>query len=494
MLSRLCLLLAAVVCSASMALAADSRPNILWIVLEDQDPLYGCYGDAINVGQTPNVDGLADRGVRFDRAYVACPVCSPCRSSLMTGGMQTTLGIHNHRSSRDTNKVPEAAIHLPEGVKTLPELFREAGYETFNEGKDDYNFMYKRGDLYSIQLPKKQKANRYSPWREAKSDAPFFGQIQLIGGKYTHLRKRLKEHPVVDPESVEVPPYHADIPIMREQFAVQEESGRYADQEAGEILSRLKEDGLLDNTVVFYFSDHGMPTSVRHKQFCYEQGVRVPLIIAGPGIPEGVVNNDLVSGLDISATTVALAGMKQPGWFEGQNLFGDSYKPREFVIGARDRCDYTIDRIRTVRTDRFRYIKNFLTDRPYMQPQYRDNFDFVQAEREYYEAGKMNEDQARFWSDERPSEELYDMEADPYQLNNLADDPAYAAELKKHRDILNRWITETDDKGQYPEDPAGLLAVMALWGNHCVNPEYEKVQEQFKAGVKAGKFKPRNKK
>ncbi len=467
----------------SLTFAGNKKPvNILWIVAEDQNPVFGCYGDKINKGHTPNIDKLAARGVLFNRCYVTAPVCSPCRSAIITGGMQTTLGIHNHRSSRGRDR-----INLPPGVLTLPELFRAAGYFTFNIGKDDYNFAYDRIKLNS-------KTNKLYPWRGRKEGQPFFGQIQLRGGKwfYALISGRRKLEISADREKTPVPPYFPDIPLMREMFAAHEDTGRISDQEVGEILARLAEDGLLENTIVIFFSDHGMPNSVRHKQFCYEGGVRVPFIIAGPGIPEGKVRNELISSLDISATTVALAGLKQQKWFDGQNLFGENYKARDFVISARDRCDYTIDRIRTVRTERFRYIRNFLTDRPWMQPQYRDGRNFVEVIRKMHKAGKLNEVQARFWDSKRPAEELYDMENDPHQIKNLAGDASYAKMLQKHRDILNSWIKRTDDKGQYPESDQGLLAVMLLWKDRCVNPEYDRVRKQYEE-IRS-KSKPKGKK
>ncbi len=460
---------------------ASKRPNILWIVCEDLNPVFGCYGDEVNKGHTPNVDKLAARGSLFLRCYVPAPVCSPCRSAIITGAMQTTLGIHNHRSSR--NKI--APTYLPDGVMTLPEIFRAAGYYTFNIGKDDYNFQYDRSKLYA-------KTKGPYPWRGRQKGQPFFGQIQLRGGKwfFALMRGNQKKLTVrADPKKVPVPPYFPDIPTMRKHFALHEDTGRVTDIEVGQILERLAEDGLLENTIVIFFSDHGMPNSVRHKQFCYEGGVRVPLIIAGPGMPMGKARNELVSGLDISATTVALAGLKIPSYFEGQNLFAKDYVPRQYVISARDRCDYTIDHIRTLRTEKYRYIKNFLTDRPWLQPQYRDGRDFLEVVRKMYKAGELNPTQARFFGPKRPAEELYDMEKDPHQINNLADDPAYSKVMTEHRKILNDWMKRTDDKGRYPESDEGLLAVMLRWKNKCVNPEYDRVRERYEKMISEKKNK-----
>ncbi len=447
---------------------ANSRPNILWIYIEDMNDWMGCYGDPIV--KTPAIDSLAAGGVRFDRAYMPAGVCSATRSALITGTMQTTFGIHNHRSSRDNSagKHPELGmIHLPKGVKTLPELFREAGYYTFNKGKDDYNFVYNRQDLYS----------KTTDWSGRKKGQPFFAQIQLRGGKNRPVK-------TVDPAKVPIPPYYPDTAIIRREIAHHYDCVLKTDQEVGALINRLKNEGLFDNTVIFFFTDHGMRL-LRHKQFVYEEGVRVPLIVHWPGgkktVAGGTSRKDLVSGIDISVTSLALAGIRIPAHMEGRNVFAPNYKPRPFVISARDRCDYTIERIRSVRTAQFRYMKNFLTDRPWMQPQYRDGRDYTKELKQLYTRGKLTPAQARFMGPKKPAEELYDHSVDPHEINNLASDPKYSAVLADHRKILNEWMARTNDKGQYPESEAGLAQVYFRWQNFCVNPEYKPVQEKYAA-------------
>ena len=250
------------------------------------------------------------------------------------------------------------------------------------------------------------------------------------------------------------------------------------DEILGDIINKLKEDGLYENTVVFFFSDHGMRLP-RHKQFLYEGGIRVPLIIAGPGIPVNQVRKDLVSGIDISATTLNLAGIDIPDHMHGMDMFADDFH-RDYVVAARDRCDYTIDRIRAVVTGRYKYIRNFMTDKPYMQPNYRDDREPLQLMRTMYKEGELNEVQARFWSDERPAEEFYDLQADPHETNNLihSTDREHAMEIAKHRDILYKWIIETDDKGRFPESDDALNAVIDRWGDKAVNKEYDRVRNK----------------
>ncbi len=444
----------------------ENRPNVLWIYAEDQNPLLSCYG--VENNPTPVIDKLAADGVVFTQAFMPAPVCSATRSALMTGCMQTTFGLHNHRSSR----TPESQIPLPAGVKTVPELFKAAGYFTFNVGKDDYNFEYDRAALYDGPFKLGWKQGHHGKaidWNACSEGQPFFGQIQLRGGK-----SKAKIEPI-DPASVELPPYYPDHPEIRKIWARHHDTARIMDRETGDIIERLKADGVLENTIVFVFSDHGWNEGVRDKQFCYDGGLQVPLTITWYGNPKaikaGTPRTDLVSGIDIPVTSLALAGLPFPETMEGKNLFAPDYK-RDFVIGARDRCDFTIDRIRTVRTEGFRYVRNGLTDRPYMQPQYRDGHPYVKLLKRLHAEGKMNDRQAWFFADERPAEELYDLSKDPFQTENVAADPAYAEELGRHRAILEGWIRETGDKGQLPEDKAGLRATKQWWKKKCVNPEY----------------------
>ncbi|MCK5944470.1 MAG: sulfatase, partial [Planctomycetes bacterium] len=352
-------LLALALCCTALS-GQEPRPNVLWIYVEDLCDWLGCYGEPL--ADTPTLDALAARGARFECAYMPSSVCSPTRSAVITGCYQTTIGAHHHRSSR----TDDDRIELPEGVRTLPELLRDAGYYTFQRGKLDYNFRHDPARLYDHHDPSmdlERLRDVGALWQPAAAaDRPFFGQIQLRGGKNRAAAK-------VDPAAVAVPPYYPDIPIVREEIAHHHDVIRQTDREVARILTALRRDGLLDRTVVMFFSDHGYRMH-RHKQFLYEGGVKVPLLIAGPGVAPKV-RDDLVSGIDLAATTLALCGVDKPTWMQGRDVFGERFA-RPFVVSARDRCDYTIDRIRAVVTDRYRYIRNELPDRPYMQPQYRD--------------------------------------------------------------------------------------------------------------------------
>jgi len=441
------------------------RPNIVWVIAEDMNAWMGSYGD--DTVPTPNIDRLATRGIRFDRAYMPAGVCSATRSALALGAMQTTFGVHNHRSSRQ--RVPEEGIHLPEGIKTVYEIFRENGYYVLNGGgKNDFNFVWDPAELYDFDG---ERIGFHGPdWIKRRSDQPFFAQIQLRGGKNTGE----VDHPT-DPNGVKVMPYYPDHPVIRREIAHHYDCIRQTDAELGEVMAALEADDLLENTVVFFFTDHGMRLP-RHKQWVYEGSIRVPLVVAGPGVPRGDGRDDLISGIDITVTSLQLAGIEKPSWMEGRDFFAAQYEPRSFVISARDRCDYTIDRVRAVTMQRYKYLRNFLTDRPFMQPQYRDGRDYVETPRELYGEGKLNEVQAFMWREARVAEELYDLETDPHETINLAENPEYAVQLQRSRQILERWMRETDDKGQYLESVESLRGVLQRWSKQAVNPEYDKAR------------------
>ena len=318
--------------------------------------------------------------------------------------------------------------------------------------------------------------------RENK-EQPWFGQIQIDGGKGD--RRYLEASNFIADDAVELPPYFPSTPALRNAWSVHFNNARGSDVRISEILEQLEADGEMENTIIFFFSDHGHNTSLRHKQFCYEGGMRVPLIIKGDHatIPSGQAVNDLVTLLDVGATTLALAGAELPDHLDGQNLFGHDYIAAEYVIGARDRCDYTIDRIRTVRSDRYRYIRNYYLDRPLMQPGYRDDRPPSMDMRRLFESGELTKYQAEHWFGLRPREELYDIEADTHQMHNLAPLPDFQAELLRHRVVLEEWIYDTDDQGQYSESDRQLRATYDLWKdrdifkNADVNPEYSKFRE-----------------
>jgi len=470
------LLIALFAFGVSPILQAAPKPNILWLYLEDVSGWFSCYGD--EVIETPNIDALAKSGIKFTRFYVPAGVCSATRSAVITGLMQTSIGAHNHRSCRAEFRGKPMGEYdknvLPEGVKTLPEIFREAGYYTFNEGggKDDFNFEWDKDALYDHWNQKLdfKGAEDGSEWTGRKKDQPFFGQIQLAGGK---AKKGVKK--VVDRAAVPVPPYYPDIPEVREEIAYHYDCLLHLDTQIGEIMAALKRDKLLRNTYIVLFSDHGYKLH-RHKQFLYEGGIQMPLIVSGPNIRKDRVRDDLVSGIDLAPAMLGLADLKIPDAMEGNNFLDHGFITREYVIAARDRCDYSIEKIRAVVTPKFKYLKNYIPERPFMQPSYKDNWEVSKRFREMMAAGEMDETQLIFFGPEKKPEELYDLENDPHEINNLAGNPDYSEELQQHREILEKWIAETGDRGQAPESDIGLLCTLKRWGEKCVNPEYDKVR------------------
>lgn len=441
-----------------LRLNALDRPNILWFVVDDMSADFSCYGEKLI--QTPNVDKLAAEGTLFKRAYATSPVCSTFRSALITGMYQTSIGAHHHRSGR--SKLHE--IKLPDGVEALPVLFQKAGYWTCmgsglpgydksgsktsrNElGKTDYNFNWNKS-MYNSH-----------DWEGRKEGQPFFMQVQLHGGKirgastnsYVKNEKRMKEEfdSPLDAEKVELPPYYPRDPLMLRDWACYLDNVRITDWHVGKVMARLEAGGLLENTVVVFFTDHGI-SHARGKQFLYDEGTHIPLVISGPGIDRNKIRDDLVEHIDIAALSLKLAGIQIPAKMEGQDILAENYKTKEAVFAARDRCGEAADRIRSVRTEKFLYIKNFYPERPFLMPSnYKDSKAILKKLRELHGQGKLNElSEKLLFSPSRPPEELYVYAQDKWQLNNLAGKAEYADELKKHRELLENWIKESGDPG-----------------------------------------------
>ena len=450
--------------TVSTAFSFAQKPNILWIYAEDTSPWMGCYGDDVNVDATPNIDAIAQAGVRFNRAYVPAPVCSATRSAMIIGQSAIRFGAHQHRSSR----TPKTRIPLPQNYKLLPELLSEQGYTTFNHGKADYNFAWNQSKAYNHKLKKR------TDFSELVNKQPFFGQIQLRGGKNNteNINKEIK----VDPNNVAVPADYPNNKIFKEVVAQHYEAVRVDDNIIGKIIQQLKDTGLYKNTIVVYFSDHGANNLLRHKQMLTEGGLHVPFVVMGPNkyVPNIKVRNDLVNMLDLSATTLSWAGVDVPNWYEGQNLFSKNFTPRVFVAAHKDRLDHTIDRVRTIRTENYRYVRNYKLDRIFLQPQYRDSKNFTKNLHYLYNSGRLSKVRKKIYFGERPAEELYNVSIDPAMIYNLVGNPTFSLELERHRKLLDEWLA-VGDMGSEAEPIANLKANGdgKKWGEG-VNPEYEK--------------------
>jgi len=462
------------------------RPNIVWIIVEDMSANYACYGETTI--QTPNVDRLAMEGTRFSRAFVTAPICSISRSALITGRYQTSIGAQNHRSG-----VPGHQILLSPDVQLVPAVFRQSGYHTNNLTVEDFL----RSDDMTNQSPdvKVAKTDYNFEWEEAatydsthwavrEKGKPFFVQIQLHGGKYRGqgngkqwpLRVQKVLGSVTPPAAVQLPPYLPEDPVIREDWAQYLDTVRYTDWEVGNVIQRLKDAGEFENTIVFFMTDHGI-SHVRNKQFLYDGGTHVPLIISGAGVPVGVIRDDVVEHIDLGATSMGLAGIDKPASMYSQDILSEDYKPRDYVYAARDRADETIDLIRSVRDTQWKYIRNGFPNRPYLQPNnYKDNKPIVQAMRRLFAEGKLTADQALIMADTRPAEELYDIQRDPHELKNLAADPAHASTLQKMRSAMSDWQGRTGDTAEVETEDVYRIetgVVHAEGGKNTENPQYK---------------------
>ena len=427
---------------APAAFAADRRPNVGWIVAEDVSPNLGCYGDPDAV--TPNLDKFAKQGARFTRCFTHAPVCAPSRSGLITGQYPTTLGSHHMRSK----------------LTTPPPLFvdglRKAGYFVAWPGKTDFNFD-----------PPAHWADSTKNWvpnaNVLPADKPFFAYVnigvthesQARASHYQYAKNtaRLKPEQRHDPAKVTLPPYYPDTWEVRDNVAVYHDNATAMDYTVGDILKALDDRKLSDNTVVFFFGDHGSCLP-RGKRWLYDSGIRVPLLVRWPGkIEPGSVREDLVCFLDFAPSVLNIAGAEVPKAMVGRAMLGDKPQPApRYVFSCRDRMDESYDRIRSVRGERFHYLCNFHPELPYAQwINYMDEMPVMRAWRRLAFEGKLTPTQSLFMARAKPKEELYDTQADPHEVKNLAGSKQHAAALAEMRAALDQWIKDTKDLGEVPE-------------------------------------------
>lgn len=428
----------------------SEKPNIIWIITEDMSLELGCYGDTLV--KTPNLDKLASEGMRFTNTFATGPVCSASRSALITAMYQTSIDAQNHRSHRDDG------YELPAHVKPITAYLHHAGYYNVlgelkengitGYGKTDYNFNLNKSIFDSYN------------WKGRKPNQPFFAQLMIGATHRGGIWKGAvqKHQPQIDPDKVILPPYYPDHAVAREDWATYLESIQLMDSYVGNLLRQLEDEGLSENTVVIFTSDHGR-CMVRDKQFIYDGGIKIPFIMRWPGqLKPGSVNSGLISAIDISATILQIAGINLPKHIEGRTLFGPQAEKRSYIIAARDRMDETVDKMRCVRTKQFKYIKNYMPEKPYMQSnKYKETqYPVWNLLKQLNAEGKLTPAQKLFVAPEKPEEELYDITKDPYEINNLAKIPAYRKQLADMQKILENWIAETGDKGQYPEKKVWL--------------------------------------
>jgi arylsulfatase A-like enzyme len=429
---------------------AARRPNIVWISNEDMSPRLGAYGDSL--ARTPTLDRLAGESIRFTHAFTTAPVCAPSRAAIITGMYQNAIGAQHMRTTEDSvPELPGPYLAVPPFyVKAFPEYLRAAGYFTSNRVKTDYQF----GAPFTIWDDLGNNAH----WRNRRETSqPFFSVFNIT---VTHESQAFPTSParkgkplVTDPAEVRLPPYYPDTPAVRQELARVYDNIADMDTSVGEILAQLEADGLADDTIVFYWSDHGdgMP---RAKRSLYDSGLRVPLMIRwpkrlNPPISPGTVSDRLVSFIDLAPTVLAAAGVAIPAHLQGRVLLGPKAAPDpEFVFAARDRMDIEYDMMRAARDKRFLYIRNFQPELPYAGLiVYRNQSAIMQEWLRLQAAGKLTGPAALWMKTSRPPEELYDTVADPHQLKNLAAEPAHRARLERMRHAVTAWMTQIDDQG-----------------------------------------------
>ena len=440
-----------------------AKPNILWLNIEDLDETLGCYGDEYAI--TPHLDQLAKEGILYRNAFANAPICAPARNCLITGMYPTSLGGQHLRCE----------VKLPEEIQPFPNYLKEAGYYVTNYAKTDYNFSpdgifhYWKKDM--------------APWRKragAHKDKPFFSYFVFgtthegpgnFRDRYEAATQNLPKSKLHDPKKAPVPPYYPDTPKFRELWTRYYDLVSAMDEQIGEVIANLKEDGLYEDTIIWFFSDHGhgMP---RHKRWLLDSGLRVPLLIRLPemykhlaaGFKPGSETEQMVSFVDFVPTVMSQAGLKIPKHMQGRPFLGQEMgAPRKYIYGARDRADDLFEISRAVHDGRFIYVRHFLPHIPYM-PGGRilggSHKESIVELRRVRDEGILDPKKSyHFWSKRKPVEELYDLKSDPYEINNLANCPDHETKLLEMRRELKSWILRNKDTGFLHEAEYQLRAL-----------------------------------
>lgn len=446
------------------------QPNILWIVCEDSSPTLSMYGDT--TAKTPNLDKLAKESMIYDNAFAPVGVCAPSRSSIITGMYPTSIGTMHMRTGKDVaswgkrkyktetgindllgNPIREYSAVLPAEVKCFTEYLRAEGYFCTNNQKTDYQF--------AAPLTAWDQNYGKSHWRNRPEGKPFFSVFNIELTHESKLWKHEKLPLTVRVDCVKVPPYLPDTPVSRKTIARHYSNLELMDAKVGDLIKQLKEDGLYDNTIVFFYSDHGGPLP-RQKREILDSGLKVPFLVKGLNSKNRGRTDQLVSFVDLAPTVLSLAGIEPPKYLNGNAFLGDySEKSRKYVFGSSDRFDEFSDRIRSVRDKRFLYLKNFHPDlTKYKDVGYRKSVPLMQDILRLKMEKKLNSIQD-VWFQQKTSEELYDCIADPFNLNNLASDVNYSSQLNEYRAVLKKQTKQNGDLGVMPESE--LIAKM--WPN-----------------------------
>ena len=476
----ICLQLAACTSPSSQedseSLERLERPNVLLIVFEDMGLRIGAYGD--QVAKTPVLDAFAEQSILFENVFTTAGVCAPSRSSLITGHYQQAIGTQHMRTATDGPQPYEAVP--PSYVKAVPELLRRSGYYTTNMGgygpnhaKTDYQF----GRPFTIW----DEDVAQHPWRGRGDGQPFFSMVNIMGTHESQLwpleteakapfmegileaikYARADRVPVIDPDSVEVPSYLPDTPVVRRDIAQLYENVHYMEKQVADLLSDLAEDGLADSTIVIVTSDHGdgLP---RMKRSLYDSGLQVPMMVRLPsGVGAGTRREDLVSFVDLAPTILSVAGADVPDQMPGRDVLDpQTSDEREFVYAALDRHDEVPDRMRAARDDRWKYIRNYEPEEPFFRPhRFRDVLPTMAELWRLNAAKELTPVQAQYFTAQRPPEELYDTHADPEEVVNLSNSPEHQSELVRMRTVLDDFMLSTRDYSETSE----TVMVADMW-------------------------------
>ncbi len=421
------------------SISAD-KPNILWLTSEDHGPEMGCYGDSL--ARTPNIDALAAKGMIFNRAWSCAPVCAPARTAIISGMYPSSTGGLHMRSM----------VAMPSGAKMYPQLLREAGYYCTNNSKEDYNLVKPDGvwDASSGQ----------AHWRKRASNQPFFAVFNSTKSHESQIRTR-PHAAITDPAKVRVPLYHPDLPEVRQDWAQYYDKVSEADADAGKLLKELAADGLQDDTIIFYYGDHGsgMP---RSKRWPCNSGLHVPMVVHFPAKWQHLAPNEykvggksdrLVNFVDLAPTVLSIAGIEPPAIMQGHAFAGKHQQaPSPFLFGERGRMDERYDLVRSVTDGRHVYIRNYF---PHVSQAQRVEYQFqtptTRVWREQFDKGLATAAQSKFWEVPKATEELYDLKSDRDEVTNLVDQASYKEVLETLRNALHKKITQVRDVCFLPE-------------------------------------------
>jgi N-sulfoglucosamine sulfohydrolase len=447
------------------------KPNILWITCEDISSYLGCYGDPLAI--TPNLDRLAGRSTLYTNAYATASVCSPSRSCLVTGVYATSLGTQHLRSE----------VAIPKQIEAFPKLLRAAGYYCSNNFKEDYNF--KDPTIWN-------DSSETAHWRKRAVGQPFFSVFNLMATHQSQINgtdeefeakygSKLKPEERHDPRKMLLPAYYPDTPTVRKMWARYYDLITYMDKQVGDILRDLEIDAVSENTIVFFFSDHGMGLP-RFKRSLYDSGLRVPLLVRVPAphqdmtvFSPGGRSDQLVSFVDFAPTVLSVAGVSVPSYMQGQAFLGRAgltpAPTRDYIVGAASRVDEAYEMSRCLRDKRYKYIRNFLPHLPYAQPSdYCDQAEIMQELRSVAAAGGMAGMEKLYWQPTKPVEELYDTWVDPNEVRNLANSAEHRETLHQMRKHLRDWMLETKDTGLLPEAEMHIRATGSTPYDMARNP------------------------